>query len=234
MTTADAIPNDRAVPPDRRWDATLLTQQEQGRRNRRTIDSVSVGAAAIVIGLTAVVASSAAEQDAAVEQAVATVFGWAEAFWRVAFFATLGLSLVVVVVVLVRRRWSLARDLLAAVGILLAATSILGRTVEADWFPVEAHMLSRWGYPELRLAAATAVFVVPHTRSRRERPGAVDEAARRLRAIRRPRHDRPRPEGSAPGTGRGGHATRRQALAPARVPGPASQCCRGATRAGGA
>ena len=160
MTTADAIPNDPAVPPDRRWDATLLTQREQGRRNRRTIDSVSVGAAAVVIGLTAVVASSASAQDAAVEHAVATVFGWAEAFWRVAFFATLGLSLVVVVAVLVGRRWSLARDLLAAVGILLAATSILGRTVEADWFPIEAHMLSRWGYPEFRLAAATAVFVV--------------------------------------------------------------------------
>jgi uncharacterized membrane protein YbhN (UPF0104 family)/tRNA A-37 threonylcarbamoyl transferase component Bud32 len=52
------------------------------------------------------------------------------------------------------------RDLVAAVVILLAATSILGRIVESDWFPVEGHLLARWGYPELRLAAATAVFAV--------------------------------------------------------------------------
>jgi uncharacterized membrane protein YbhN (UPF0104 family)/tRNA A-37 threonylcarbamoyl transferase component Bud32 len=32
--------------------------------------------------------------------------------------------------------------------------------VESDWLPVEAHVLSRWGYPELRLAGATAVVVV--------------------------------------------------------------------------
>jgi uncharacterized membrane protein YbhN (UPF0104 family)/tRNA A-37 threonylcarbamoyl transferase component Bud32 len=153
-------PNDHAAPPDRRWDATLLTQREQGRRNRRTVDSVFLSAAAIVIGLTAVVASSAAEQDAVVAQAVTTTLSWAGAFWRLAFFATLGLSLVVVVAVVLDRRWSLARDLLAAAGILLAAASILGRTVESDWFPVEGHVLSRWGYPELRLAAATAVLVV--------------------------------------------------------------------------
>jgi len=160
VSTADVNPNANAAPEQRRWDLTLLTQSEQGRRNRRTIDSIFVGAASIVVGLTAVAASAAATQDAAVAQAVTTVLSWAGAFWRLAFFATLGLSFAVVVAVLLDRRWNLARDLLAAAGILLAMASILGRTVEADWFPVEGHMLSRWGYPELRLAAATAALVV--------------------------------------------------------------------------
>jgi hypothetical protein len=49
--------------------------------------------------------------------------------------------------------------LVAAVG-LVGAAVFLGQAVEFDWFPVEAHMLARWGYPELRLAGAKAVIVV--------------------------------------------------------------------------
>ena len=37
---------------------------------------------------------------------------------------------------------------------------ILGGIVESDWFPVKLHALARWGYPELRLALATALLVV--------------------------------------------------------------------------
>jgi hypothetical protein len=36
----------------------------------------------------------------------------------------------------------------------------IGRVVESDWTPVEGHLFSRWGYPELRLASAIAVVVV--------------------------------------------------------------------------
>jgi glycosyltransferase 2 family protein len=43
---------------------------------------------------------------------------------------------------------------------LVGAGLILGGIVESDWFPVKDQLLSRWGYPELRLAAATAVLVV--------------------------------------------------------------------------
>jgi hypothetical protein len=42
----------------------LLASTEPGRRNRRTIDAVALLGAAIVIGLTAVVAASAEEHDA--------------------------------------------------------------------------------------------------------------------------------------------------------------------------
>jgi uncharacterized protein (TIRG00374 family) len=113
-----------------------------------------------VIGLSAAIASSAHGHDHDVAQALTTVLGWAGAVWRTAFFALLGLAAVVVVDVLLRRRWDLARDLLVGALGLLGACAILGRAVEGDWFPVKAHALSQWGYPDLRLAAATAVIVV--------------------------------------------------------------------------
>jgi glycosyltransferase 2 family protein len=149
-----------AMVQDNSRELTLLTASEPGRRNRRTVDGVALLAAAIVIGLTAVVASSSPEADADVAQALTTLFGWADAIWRAAFVAVLLLALAVVVDVLMRRRWSLARDLLAAAVPLAAIGLTLGGVVESDWFPVKDHLLSRWGYPELRLAAATAVLVV--------------------------------------------------------------------------
>jgi uncharacterized membrane protein YbhN (UPF0104 family)/tRNA A-37 threonylcarbamoyl transferase component Bud32 len=142
------------------WDLALLTASEPGRRNRRTVDGVFLLAAAITIGLTAVVASSTPEVDKNVGQALTTLFGWADAIWRAAFVALLLLATLVVADVLVRRRWSLARDLLVAAVPLAVAGMVLGGVVESDWFPVKGHLLSRWGYPELRLAAATAVFAV--------------------------------------------------------------------------
>ena len=92
----------------------MLAEIERGRRNRRTIDSVFLLVAAVVIGLAAVIAASAAENDADVAEALDAVFGWAGALWRAAFVAVLGLAVVVVVDVLLRRRWDLARDLLVA------------------------------------------------------------------------------------------------------------------------
>jgi hypothetical protein len=105
----------RVAPGARSWKPALLSAAEPGRRNRRTVDGVSLLAAAIVIGLTAVVASSTPEVDADVAQALTTLFGWADAIWRAAFVALLLLALAVVVDALLRRRWSLARDLLVAV-----------------------------------------------------------------------------------------------------------------------
>lgn len=36
---------------------------------------------------------------------------------------------------------------------------VLGGAVESNWIPLDLHPLARWGYPEIRLAAATAVVV---------------------------------------------------------------------------
>jgi uncharacterized membrane protein YbhN (UPF0104 family)/tRNA A-37 threonylcarbamoyl transferase component Bud32 len=138
----------------------LLTASEAGRRNRRTFDAISVVWGAIVIGLSAAIASSAPDHDQDVAEALTTVLGWAGALWRAAFFGILGLAFVVVVDVLLRRRRDLLRDLLVGAACVIGATSLLGWSVESNWLPVEAHALSRWGYPELRLASATMVLVV--------------------------------------------------------------------------
>jgi uncharacterized membrane protein YbhN (UPF0104 family)/tRNA A-37 threonylcarbamoyl transferase component Bud32 len=160
VTAASVSREETAVPADRSWDVHLLTKTEAGRRNRRTIDSVTLAVAAMVVGLSAVIASSATDHDVAVAHALATVLGWAGGLWRTVFVLALVLALAVVVDVLLQRRWDLTRDLLVAALILFAAAPILGGVVESDWLPVEAHVLSQWGYPELRLAGATAVFVV--------------------------------------------------------------------------
>jgi uncharacterized membrane protein YbhN (UPF0104 family)/tRNA A-37 threonylcarbamoyl transferase component Bud32 len=144
----------------RSWGVRLLTETEPGRRNRRTIDSVLLAVGAVAVGLTAVIARSAATQDQQVGQALTTVLGWAGGFWRTVFVAVLVLALAVVVDVFVRRRWDLVRDLLAAGMVLLGAAPLLGGAAASDWWPVETHVLSQWGYPELRLAGATAVLLV--------------------------------------------------------------------------
>jgi uncharacterized membrane protein YbhN (UPF0104 family)/tRNA A-37 threonylcarbamoyl transferase component Bud32 len=138
----------------------LLTTSEPGRRNRRTVDGVFLLAAALVIGLTAIVASGTPEVDEDVAEALKTLFGWANGFWRAAFVALLVLALVVVVDVLFRRQWRLGRDLLVALLPLATVGLVLGGVVGSNWFPLKGHLLSQWGYPELRLATATAVLVV--------------------------------------------------------------------------
>jgi glycosyltransferase 2 family protein len=151
---------DGAAPAGRSWNVHLLTETEPGRRNRRTIDSVVLAAAAIVLGLSAVIASQAPGNDEDVAQALATVFGWAGAVWRTVFVCLLALAAVVVVAVLLRRRWDLVRDLLVDAVLLVGSAVLLGGAVVSDWFPIEPHLLSQWGYPELRIAAATSVLVV--------------------------------------------------------------------------
>jgi uncharacterized membrane protein YbhN (UPF0104 family)/tRNA A-37 threonylcarbamoyl transferase component Bud32 len=113
-----------------------------------------------VIGLSAVIASSAPEDDEDLAQALTTILGWADPLWRGAFIGILFLAVVLVVDVLLRWRWDLARDLLLAVLLVVGAAIPLGGIVISDWFPLESHVLSNWGYPELRLATATAVVVV--------------------------------------------------------------------------
>jgi glycosyltransferase 2 family protein len=80
--------------------------------------------------------------------------------WRAAFVGLLVLAAAIVVAVLLRRRWDLARDVVLAALLVAGAAILLGGVVISDWLPLEDHVLSNWGYPELRLAAATAVVVV--------------------------------------------------------------------------
>jgi uncharacterized membrane protein YbhN (UPF0104 family)/tRNA A-37 threonylcarbamoyl transferase component Bud32 len=159
MTAARVSVDEEAVP-SRSWSLWLLAESERGRRNRRPIDAAFLLLAAIVIGLTAVVASSAERADEDVAQALQTVLAWADSLWRLAFVGPLVLALVVALDVLLQQRWSLARDLLVAALLAVAVGFVLHGFVESDWVPIDDHLLSNWGYPELRLATATAILVV--------------------------------------------------------------------------
>ena len=144
----------------RSWSVALLTADEPGRRNRRTIDGVLVAAAALLTGLAAVAARSAPEVDEDFGRALVTVLGWAPAVWRGALLGALGLALVILVDLLVRRRWALARDALLALLSVLVLGGLLSRIVGGEWTPIEPHVFSSWGFPELRLACVAAVLVV--------------------------------------------------------------------------
>jgi uncharacterized membrane protein YbhN (UPF0104 family)/tRNA A-37 threonylcarbamoyl transferase component Bud32 len=160
VTALGAESGKPAASAQRSWNLTLLTPAEPGRRNRRTIDGALAGAAAVLAGLAAVVAKSAPEVDEKVAQALITVFGWAPYFWRIVFVGALALALVILGDVLVRRRWLLARDLVVAFAVVLAAGTVLGRIVDTEWSEADAHVFSNWGFPELRLACAVAVISV--------------------------------------------------------------------------
>ena len=147
------------VSAGRGWTVSLLAPTEPGRRNRRPVDAAFLLVGAIVIGLTAVAASSAEEQDGEVAQALQTVLAWADSVWRVAFVGLLGIALAVLVDALLHRRWTLVRDVLLAALLVVGASFVLDGVVESDWLPVEPHLLSNWGYPEFRLAAATAILI---------------------------------------------------------------------------
>jgi uncharacterized membrane protein YbhN (UPF0104 family)/tRNA A-37 threonylcarbamoyl transferase component Bud32 len=150
----------RPVLGEHSWDLTLLVAGEPGRRNRRTIDGLLLAVGALVVGLGAVVAETASTEDDDVAQALVTVLGWAPALWRIVLIGAFGLALTIVADALLRGRWALVRDLTVGVVVVAAIAPFLGRLVDADWFPVEAHPWSRWGFPELRLAVVVVVLVV--------------------------------------------------------------------------
>jgi tRNA A-37 threonylcarbamoyl transferase component Bud32 len=138
-------------PPGGRWNVELLTAAEPGRRNRRTIDVAFLVLAALIAAATAVVASTAPDQDADVAQALHTILGWAEPLWRTAFVGALIVAGLIVVAVVVGRRWDLARDVLVALLVVFAVGSVLSGVVQSDWFAVKASLWGRWGFPELRI-----------------------------------------------------------------------------------
>jgi glycosyltransferase 2 family protein len=148
------------VSAESSWDIGLLVPAARAPRNRRPSDVALAAAAAVVAGLAAVVAKSAPEVDNSIGDALDAVLGWAPYFWRIVFVLALALALVVVVDVVVRRRWILARDLLVALVVVAFAWIFLDRIVTTEWFQAEAHVVSNWGFPELRLAAAVAVLAV--------------------------------------------------------------------------
>jgi uncharacterized membrane protein YbhN (UPF0104 family)/tRNA A-37 threonylcarbamoyl transferase component Bud32 len=158
--TGTVAPREQRVASERWSWLTVLTPEEPGRRNRRTVDGVLLAVGSVVVGLTAVIAEAAPGVDDEVGQGLVTILGWAGSLWHAVFLAVLALSLVIVAEALLRGRLVLVRDLLLAVLVVLGVGNVLGGVVDADWFQIEADLWSRWGYPELRLACVTAIVAV--------------------------------------------------------------------------
>jgi hypothetical protein len=141
---------------DHSWDVALLATTEPGARNRRTVDSVLLLWAAIVIGLSAAIAASAPEHDGAVAQAFKTLLAWAEPLWRTAFVGLLVLAVLMVAEVLLRRRWDLARDLLVAAVVLAGSLAAVGVDESTAFAIALTHRLCTsylppiWGYFSLQ------------------------------------------------------------------------------------
>ncbi len=151
---------EQAFSAARSLNISLLTPVEPGRRNRRTIDAVLLAVGALLVGLASELAASAPGTDQDVADALTTVLGWAEALWRTVFLAVLVLAVAILVDIARQRRWDLARDLLVALLAVYGVGILLGGLVKSDWFPIEGHVWSDWGFPELRLASAAAVISV--------------------------------------------------------------------------
>src|SRR5262249_51039356 len=91
---------------------------------------------------------------------VIAVLGWAEALWRTAFVGLLALAAIIVVGLIVRRRRFIGRDVVTGLAAQVALAGLLARAVESDWTPFGDHLLSRWGFPEVRIAMATTIVIV--------------------------------------------------------------------------
>ncbi|MET1060256.1 MAG: lysylphosphatidylglycerol synthase domain-containing protein [Nocardioides sp.] len=124
------------------------------------MDAVLLAIATAAAGAVAVVSHAAPAKDAEVGAAVVTLLGWGEALWRTAVIGALVISAVLLTAAFLGRRWALARDLAVALAVLAVTGSVLGKLVGPDWVPVDDRLWSRWGYPELRLAAVVAVATV--------------------------------------------------------------------------
>lgn len=160
MSSADHEIAVTEPPPPATWNIRLLTAGEGDRRNRRTLDAITLVIAAIVTGTAAVIAHPATAHDSEVGRALAVILGWAAPLWR---FACLGSALLVVVIAVaavVRRRWALVRDIAVTLALVAMSAVTLGGTVTADWWPFDLHPLARWGFPEPRIAAVIAVLAV--------------------------------------------------------------------------
>lgn len=140
--------------------ALVFADVEPGRRNRRASDVVLLAAAAAAAAGASVLEAAAGDDVREVGDALITLLAWADPLWRCAFAGSLAFAAVLLLAVILRRRWTLLRDALVALALAAGAGLLLGGVVAEDWFPAEAGLFAEWGFPELRVAAATTLVAV--------------------------------------------------------------------------
>ncbi len=131
-------------------------------RRRRIDDAVLLGAALVVVLAAALVAAGDTTGGEEAAAALGRLLGWLGPLWDVAYVAASVLVVVLLVAALAARRTPLARDIVLAAALALAAGSLLTRLVEGRW-PDLSDALWTEGpptYPTLRLAAMAAAALV--------------------------------------------------------------------------
>ena len=138
----------------------FLDDEVRGRR-RRPVDGLLVLIAALLLVVASLVANDSDLNEQRAVIAARTLLGWFDTGWRILYAAALGYGLLVLLAVLVTRRWQLSRDLLIALAAVLLIGLTIGRAVGGDWPSVTERLWPSVNqYPALRLAAVTAVLAV--------------------------------------------------------------------------
>ena len=149
-----------AGEPDGGRRALVFADVEPGRRNRRASDVVLLAGAALAAAGASVVEAAAGDVVREVGDALITLLAWAEPLWRCAFAGSLAFVAVLLLAMVLRRRWTLLRDALLALALAAGAGVLLGGLVAEDWFPAKGGLFSEWGFPEMRVAAAATLVAV--------------------------------------------------------------------------
>jgi hypothetical protein len=141
---------------------TLFAAGKDDPRRRRIADVWLLILAAVLLVMTGLVAAGDVSGELRFSGAAQVALGWLQPLWTIVYnCATVWLA-TLVVLALYRRRWELVRDIVAATALAVAAGYLA-----SIWVSGSAPQLDRlfWGsgeagFPELRLAALTAVTLV--------------------------------------------------------------------------
>ena len=96
----------------------VLTEYEAGRRNRRAVDAVLLGAMALLTGVAERSRTLLQTRTRPSDRRWSPCSGGRDNLCRAAVICALALSAVILVVIVVRRRWALLRDVVLALVVL--------------------------------------------------------------------------------------------------------------------
>ena len=110
----------------------LFASAQDEPRARRPTDIALAIAGALLLVVVAVIASIGGNLDRALEELLITFPGFFDPLWRLTFWVPVAWSATLLVASLVRRRPSLARDVVTSVGVALLIGVIVGAIVADD------------------------------------------------------------------------------------------------------
>jgi glycosyltransferase 2 family protein len=139
----------------------LFASVQDEPRSRRPTDIVLAIVSALVVLLAATAAEVLRALDESFSDVVAEIPEFFEPIWKFAFWAPVAWSVVLIVAALVRRRWALGRDLLAAPVVAIVLAAVVAAIVMDDGRGVAELLVDTNGppvFPPGALVVATAVM----------------------------------------------------------------------------